>query len=245
MFKNLIEYIEGDPRFTGLRRKHRDLVEVWVRKEYRNMKRLYRWGLNVPKVLGVHKNVLVMEYLGSDTSPSPKLREVEVDDPQAVYDDLLHFLAVAWQHAEMVHGDFSPYNILWHDGRACVIDVGQAVVESHPKAQEFLVRDVTRLVEWGEKQGLDVTLAETCMRSSTWTFPMLNNGMTLMTSDHSSSHTMASSSASSIISETASSSSGSTWAAFIRRSRRCEISASPGTKPSKPARSGRASSFSS
>ena len=161
VFKNLIEYIEGDPRFTGLRRKHRDLVEVWVRKEYRNMKRLYRWGLNVPKVLGVHKNVLVMEYLGSDTSPSPKLREVEVDDPQAVYDDLLHFLAVAWQQAEMVHGDFSPYNILWHDGRACVIDVGQAVVESHPKAQEFLVRDVTRLVEWGEKQGLDVTLAET------------------------------------------------------------------------------------
>ena len=31
VFKNLIQYIEGDPRFTGLRRKHRDLVEVWVR----------------------------------------------------------------------------------------------------------------------------------------------------------------------------------------------------------------------
>ena len=160
VFKNLIQYIEGDPRFSGLRRKHRDLVEVWVRKEYRNMKRLARWGLDVPKALGVHKNVLVMEYLGSATSPSPKLREVNVDDARPVYDRLLRFLAVAWQKADLVHGDFSPYNILWHDDQPWVIDVGQGVVESHPKAQEFLVRDVTRLVEWGEKEGLSVTLAE-------------------------------------------------------------------------------------
>ena len=89
-----------------------------------------------------------------------QLREVSVDDPQSVYDDLLQFLAVSWQKGKLVHGDFSPYNILWHDGRACIIDVGQGVVDSHPKAQEFLVRDVTRLVEWGQKNGLDVVLAD-------------------------------------------------------------------------------------
>lgn len=160
VFKNLIQYIEGDPRFTGLRRKHRDLVEVWVRKEHRNLSRLARWGLNVPLPRGVHKNVLVMDYLGTATSPSPKLRDVSIDDPQAVYDDLLQFLAVSWQKGKLVHGDFSPYNILWHDGRPCVIDVGQGVVDSHPKAQEFLVRDVTRLVEWGQKNGLEVVLAD-------------------------------------------------------------------------------------
>jgi RIO kinase 1 len=130
-----------------------------VRKEYRNLNRLARWGLNVPFPRGVHKNVLIMDYMGTATSPSPKLRDVVIDDPPSVYDDLLRFLAIAWQKANLVHGDFSPYNILWHDGRACVIDVGQAVVDSHPKAQEFLVRDVTRLVEWGQKNGLDVDLA--------------------------------------------------------------------------------------
>ena len=41
-----------------------------------------------------------------------------------------------------------------------MIDVGQGVVESHPKSQEFLVRDVTRLVEWGQKNNLEVDLAE-------------------------------------------------------------------------------------
>ena len=35
-----------------------------------------------------------------------------------------------------------------------------AVVQSHPKSQEFLVRDVTRLVEWANKAGLVVELAE-------------------------------------------------------------------------------------
>ena len=67
---------------------------------------------------------------------------------------------MAWQKSNLVHGDFSPFNILWHEERAVVIDVGQAVVQGHPKAEEFLVRDVTRLVEWANKNGIEVTLAE-------------------------------------------------------------------------------------
>ena len=42
VFKNLVQYIEGDPRFGGLRRRHRDLVDIWVRKEHRNLSRLSR-----------------------------------------------------------------------------------------------------------------------------------------------------------------------------------------------------------
>ncbi|MBG45667.1 MAG: serine protein kinase RIO [Euryarchaeota archaeon] len=160
VFKNLVQYIEGDPRFGGLKRRHRDLVDIWVRKEFRNLSRLEKWGLAVPKPLGVHKNVLVMEYLGNSTAPSPRLRDVKVIDPAAVYEELLEFLAVTWQKANMVHGDFSPYNIMWHGDRPVVIDVGQAVVQSHPKSQEFLVRDVTRLVEWANKNGLEIELAE-------------------------------------------------------------------------------------
>ena len=103
---------------------------------------------------------MVMEYLGTSNAPSPRLRDVQVVDPAAVYEELLEFLAVTWQKANMVHGDFSPYNIMWHGDRPVVIDVGQAVVQSHPKSQEFLVRDVTRLVEWANKNGVETELAE-------------------------------------------------------------------------------------
>ena len=92
------------------------LVDIWVRKEHRNLSRLARWGLNVPRPIGIHKNVLVMEYLGTKIAASPKLREVTVENPEVVFDDLLEFLAICWQKASLVHGDFSPYNILWHDG---------------------------------------------------------------------------------------------------------------------------------
>ena len=160
VFKNLVQYIEGDPRFGGLKRRHRDLVDIWVRKEYRNLLRLHKWGLEVPKPIAVHKNVLVMEYLGTQNAPSPRLKDVTPPNVQSVYDELLEFLAITWQKAEMVHGDFSPYNIMWHGDKPVVIDVGQSVVKSHPKAQEFLVRDVTRLVEWANKSGIDVELAE-------------------------------------------------------------------------------------
>jgi len=160
VFKNLLQYIEGDPRFGGLKRRHRDVVDIWVRKEFRNLSRLAKWGLAVPKPIGVHKNVLVMEYLGTSTAPSPRLRDIEVPNPESTYQKLLEFLAITWQKAGLVHGDFSPYNIMWHNDNPVVIDVGQAVVQSHPKSQEFLVRDVTRLVEWANKAGVEVELAE-------------------------------------------------------------------------------------
>ncbi len=160
VFKNLIQYIEGDPRFGGLRRRHRDLVDIWVRKEHRNLLRMKKWGLNVPTPLALNKNVLVMEYIGNEESPAPRLRDVEIENPREVFDQLLKYLAVSWQKADLTHGDFSPYNILWHEESPVVIDVGQAVTQGHPKSKELLVRDVTRLVEWGQKQGLEVEIAE-------------------------------------------------------------------------------------
>jgi RIO kinase 1 len=101
-----------------------------------------------------------MEYIGTRESPAPRLRDIKILNPEAVYDNLLEFLAVSWQKAKLVHADFSPYNILWHDDLPVVIDVGQAVISQHPKAQEFLVRDVTRLVEWANKNAVETTLAE-------------------------------------------------------------------------------------
>lgn len=160
VFKNLMQYIEGDPRFGGLRRRHRDLVDLWVRKEYRNLLRLRKQGLDVPDAHAVHKNVLIMEYIGTESGPSPRLKDLRPDQPEAIVDRLLEFIAIAWQDAGIVHADLSEYNILLHEGRAVVIDVGQGVAESHPMAKEFLVRDVTRVVQWANRNGVELDVAE-------------------------------------------------------------------------------------
>ena len=77
---------------------------------------------------------------------------------------MLDMVAVAWQKANLVHADLSEYNILWHDGEPWFIDVGQGVTDQHPHSEEFLVRDVSRLVHWISKQGYDVELAECMLR---------------------------------------------------------------------------------
>ena len=160
VFKNLMQYIEGDQRFGGLSRRHRNLVDIWVRKEYRNLLRLAKWGLRVPEPIAVQKNVLVMEYIGDEIAPAPRLRDTKIENPEEVFDYLIRFTATAWQKANLVHGDLSAYNILWHEGEAIVIDVGQGVVQNHPRSEEFLVRDVKQLVRWANSNGIDVELAE-------------------------------------------------------------------------------------
>ncbi len=160
VFKGLMQYIEGDPRFGGLRRRHHELVNIWVRKEHRNMMRMAKQGLNVPEPHALFRNVLVMDYLGDEDGPSPRLRDIEVEDAESVFDELLEWLRVCWNDAELVHADFSEYNILWHNDTPRVIDVGQSVAKGHPHAEEFLVRDVTRLVEWARRQGVEVDVPE-------------------------------------------------------------------------------------
>jgi len=160
VFKGLMQYIEGDPRFGGLRRRHRELVKVWVQKEHRNLMRMRKNGVRVPESLITRNNVLVMEYLGDKNGPSPRLRDVKVDDPEKLFKELLRQLRMIWQDAGLAHADFSDYNIMIHKGEAWIIDAGQSVVQHHPKAKEFLVRDITRLCQWAQRNGVEADLAE-------------------------------------------------------------------------------------
>ena len=179
VFKSLAKYIDGDPRFGGLKRRHRELVKIWVRKEYRNLRRMRKAGIRVPRPRAVLNNVLVMDLIGDDSEPSPRLKDITIDDPKGVFDDLLEMLAVCWQTCDLAHADFSEYNILWYDGEPWVIDVGQAVVSAHPSSNEFLIRDVTRIVQWINRQGYEVNLADSLLRvleEPVPTYPSLSGG---------------------------------------------------------------------
>jgi len=163
VFKGLAKYIDGDPRFSGLSGRHRELVNIWVKKEFRNLRRMRKHGIRTPLPISYHKNVLVMELIGSERA-APRLRDIEIKEKFETFTEMLDMVAIAWQKANLVHADLSEYNILWHDGEPWFIDVGQGVTDQHPHSEEFLVRDVSRLVHWISKQGYDVELADCMLR---------------------------------------------------------------------------------
>src|SRR5207247_7727223 len=104
----------------------------------------------------VHNTVLIMKYVADETHPAPALREVRLEDPTAVYTDVVANLQ-AIRKAELVHADMSEYNLLWWDGRVVVIDVGQAVTLDHPRASEWFKRDVGNIARFFRRRSEEHT----------------------------------------------------------------------------------------
>jgi RIO kinase 1 len=141
-FKRIARYIENDPRFRGIKGSRRKVIFAWAIKEFRNLQRMKDAKVSVPEPIKFSQNMLLMEYLGTDEQPAPMIRNVTLEDPEKVYKTILKFMKLMYKKAELVHGDLSEYNILWHDGGPVIIDVGQAMTLEHPNASEFLRRDI-------------------------------------------------------------------------------------------------------
>ena len=159
-YRNYMKYITGDPRFRQIPRNRRRLVHIWAQKEYKNLHRLHHAGIRVPEAVAQLQNVLIMSYIGDENSPAPRLREVPQEATEDLIDDLCKVLRNIYRNANMVHGDFSEYNILMMEDGPVVIDVAQAVLREHPMAEELLERDVSNLVRMGRHAGVDRDIDE-------------------------------------------------------------------------------------
>src|SRR5206468_11631637 len=115
-------------------------------------------GVRVTAPERVHNHSRVMEYIGDETQRTPALRGGRLQDPAAVYADVVENLQ-AIRKAKLVHADMSEYNLLWWGGRVVVIDVGQAVTLDHPRASEWFKRDVGNIVRFFRRLRMNVTAA--------------------------------------------------------------------------------------
>ncbi len=161
-FKRISKYIEGDPRFRGISGSRRKVIYAWAAKEYRNLQRFSEAGVRVPTPIRFYKNLLLMEYIGTRKAPAPLLRDVELDDPDRIYNLLIKYMKKGYQKAQLVHGDLSEFNILIYRKNPVIIDCGQAFVTEHPNAKDFLKKDIENInryfraleVEVGDPQEL-------------------------------------------------------------------------------------------
>jgi RIO kinase 1 len=154
-FRDMREYLVGDPRFEELSGDKKRVVLAWTRKEFANLKRAQKAGVRVPEPIAVQRNVLVMEFLGSGGERAPTLDDAYLENPETAFGVVREYMRRLYD-AGLVHGDLSEYNIIVHDGELCIIDLGQAVTIHHPNSGEFLTRDCANVAAFFQRQGMDV-----------------------------------------------------------------------------------------
>jgi RIO kinase 1 len=155
IFKRLPAHaIEILRREAGNRNQAR-LLYAWTRREHSILRRLHEAGVDAPEPYGYLRNVLVMDFIGAEGLPAPKLQELPPEDPTAFFGTLVADLRRMVVDAHLVHGDLSPYNVLNLGGRPVLIDVAQSIEWDHPQARELLRRDVANFARYFQRLGVE------------------------------------------------------------------------------------------
>ncbi len=152
-FKNMEKYIKGDYRFKNVSKNKRDLFLLWASKEYRNLSQALKHYVSCPVVIAKEYNIIIMSFIGRDDVSFPRLMEIKFDYNK-VYPQIIDNYAKLLYGAKIVHADFSAFNILIDPETQdiTIIDMGQAVIYSHPKSKEFLKRDIVNITDFLNKK---------------------------------------------------------------------------------------------
>ena len=154
--KGMLPYIEGDPRFSHVRRDTRSLIYTWAQKEYKNLKRAKEAKVNVPEPIAIQKNVLIMDFIGKKGERAPLMKEIVLEEPERVLKLLLTYMKRLYTKAGLVHADLSEYNIMIWKKKPVVFDVAQSVLIKHPMANRFLRRDIENLHRYFKRKVSDI-----------------------------------------------------------------------------------------
>lgn len=147
-FKHISNYLIGDPRFKSLNKNRRNIIYTWTKKEFLNLEKLSKAGIRAPKPIKKINNVLLMEYIGDFNKPAPLLSNIILDNPSIIFQKIINIIVKMYKKANLVHCDMSPYNILLYKNKLYIIDLGQALLLDHPKANDYLKRDIHNIVKF-------------------------------------------------------------------------------------------------
>lgn len=165
--KGKLQYIEGDSRFARIKRDTRSLTFAWALKEYKNLQLALKAKVKAPKPIAISKNVLVMQFIGKNGHPAPRLKELPPKNPEAIYNGLLDYVERLYKKADLVHGDISEYNVMVWRNKPVLFDMAQAVLLSHPMAPSFLRRDLRNINRYFKKLGVAVFPVEQLLKKVT------------------------------------------------------------------------------
>lgn len=141
------------------------MQETWVMREQYFLKTLAGQSPYIPKMIKPLKNGVLMEYIGDEQGPAPRLSEVKI--PPEVWQetaDILIDLIELFLANGIIHGDFSAFNVLWWKDRPYAIDFPQAIdVRESKRVSELLKRDIRNILvyfNWNEEETINSITAE-------------------------------------------------------------------------------------
>lgn len=118
--------------------------ETWVMREQFFLKKIGELSEFVPKLIAPVTNGVLMTYIGDEEREAPRMSEIDV--PEELKDEtgqILISLIDLFLSCGIIHGDLSPFNILWWKDYPYVIDFPQAVdVRETKRPASLLHRDV-------------------------------------------------------------------------------------------------------
>jgi len=128
---------------------------TWLDNEWETMRLLHDAGADVPRPIARNDQAILMPYVGDEGNVAIKLVDAKVS-PQAaerIADRLLWNIELMLD-CDRVHGDLSPFNVLYWNDEAVIIDFPQAIdPRLNPAAQQLLSRDVEHICRWARKHG--------------------------------------------------------------------------------------------
>ncbi|MHA1754052.1 MAG: serine protein kinase RIO [Candidatus Odinarchaeia archaeon] len=163
-FKKLKNYIIGDPRFKKIKRNIKSLMYAWAMKEFKNLKRAFKVGVRVPEPIIVKNNVLIMEYVGEEGRPAPLIKNVQLDNPEEVYEIIVEYIKKLCLEAKLIHADLSEFNILYLN-EPVIIDMSQSLLTSHPFSYDYLLRDIRNVNKFFSSLGVKIIPEEQILNS--------------------------------------------------------------------------------
>lgn len=158
-FKKNLEYLAG--KYIHKKSEQKAIVKknsfgkklthsVWIKREYYLLTKLYELGIKIPEPIAQVSNAILMEYLGDCGNPAPKLKDVALKKPEAekIYTIIENNIDTMYQNG-IVHGDLSPYNVLYWKNIPYIIDFPQSLdVRNNPNTGVILERDRLNMLKW-------------------------------------------------------------------------------------------------
>lgn len=132
-------------------------AQLWLKTEFDVLCRLWSAGAPVPYPVQKLGSELMVELVGSADEAAPRLVHAHLSraETASAWTQLTAAMRVM-ARSGVVHGDLSPYNLLWDAGRLVVIDFPQAVDPiAHHQGMALLERDCANVCEWFSRRGID------------------------------------------------------------------------------------------